>query len=298
MSKENTLSIYFRLKKGEITKEKAASLLLEELFTNRYYFNLHNLSEDDLSSFLIWVYPKIIKSFSNFNDTMSIFTTYFTTVIRCQKNSWLREITKKAKKQAALDHHQFLETYSLPEEELYTGEAEFEYDSKEKLSKPEKPVKLNEKQSNTLLILAMRSYANLQHAHIKKIPELIGIDENKFLEYLNIMADKTSKNKENLEKAYNRLNSSYILCNQYTKELENMEEDITQYKIVQKKLNSQKQLLKMRQEQTKNYAKNMTPKVSTIARTLNRQTKYIHKILKDAESNIKDIKQILDPEEA
>lgn len=299
MSNKTPEEIYLKFKNGEITNKKAVSLLIEEVFRNKHYYRLSNLSEDDFSSFLLWLYHPLSNVLKNYKETQATFVTYFANVLNLQKYSWARDIAKKNAKQKVLDKHHFYDTYEIEEATPIVAEESFKYDNKIDFdSSIAKNVKLNQKQANTLLILAMRSYPNLRNEHIKRIPKLIGIEEEKFIEYLDIIAEKTKKNKVNLEIANNKLNKSYILCNQYKKELEQLAKDTCQYKYIEKKLATQSKLLKMRQEQIKFCCKNIKPKISTIARTLNIRSSNIRKILTEAETNINEIKHILDPEEA
>lgn len=283
--------IYVRYKNREISKEKAVSCLLAEIFKSPRYYCMEQLPEDEISSFLIWIYNHIPKMLENYNEFSTTFLTYFTTSVRLRYKSWRRTNVKQKCFQEVLDTQQYLE-YTAPNENEsqvcetlpdYEPEPESNFNLKEPLTK---------KQAITLLVLSLKSYYLLSNRVTASIPALTGISPQQFNQYLKSIEDKMQDKLEIRKHLENRVNMTYVMCQQYAMELSNMTMDSCQYQIVSKKYENQKKKLEYLRYRHKTF--NLKPSNRMVEDVLKLPEGSVRRILARAGKSIEQIRALLD----
>lgn len=282
--------IYLKYRTKELTQDEAESLLLAEIFKSPRYYGLVNPSEDEISTFLLWIHQHIPIILEKYIPAESTFLTYFTTAIRLRYRSWRRQAVKEKVLQEILDNHHYQE--SLENEESFLEVAELEPAYSTRPLQPRLP--LSTKQATTVLVLALRSIHLLPDSIIEKIPPLTGISREKFkkcIEKIELYTEKKRKQKQALERKINR---TYIFCQQHAQELEALDESRSQYHIVAHQYEYRKRLL----EKLRNARKNTCfyPPNKLIEETLRLPPGSVRRILTNADKHIAQIRALLDLE--
>ncbi len=293
MSISKVNSIYESFKKNKITKEKSIILLMEEIFKSPHYYEISKFNEDQRSDFILWSYKGINSLIDNYNDSSSSFLTYFTSTIRFLAKTWKKLYTREKTKQFVLDA--FHDEEILEKESkgyIYVSEPAMQYGRKNLY-----PLNLSPTHKKTLLILALKCYPYLTINHINKIPYLVGISPDEFSKYMGAIEEKTKKNKENFNIADGKLGYTFIKCRQCINELNNMDDNINQYYIVQNDLEKHKKLLEKKRINYYRMKRRIIPKNTTIDAVLNLKQGTSSRLIKRAQSSLFDIKRILDRED-
>ena len=283
--------IYVCYKNQEISKEKAVSCLLAEIFKSPLYYCTERLPEDEISSFLIWIHHHIPKILENYDDSSTTFLTYFTSSVRLRYKSWKRSTVKQRCFQEVLDNQQYLDYTESNENESQVSETppEYEIESENNISLKEP---LTKKQATTLLVLSLKSYYLLSDRVVATIPALTGISPQEFRQYLRSIEDKMQDKLEIRKHLENRVNMSYIMCQQYAIELSNMTADSCQYQIVFQKYENQKKKLDYLRYRHKTF--NLKPSNRMVEDVLNLPEGSVRRILATAGKSIDQILSLLD----
>lgn len=283
--------IYSQLNSMEISKQEATSLLLGEIFKSPRYYCMEQLGEDEISNFLLWIYNQIPKIIDNYKNKDSSFLTYYTSSIRYRYRSWKRLNIKQLVFQKILDNHHFHE-YNEKSSEYLVGEQDFIY-SPSSTMKLYLREPLTTKQAVTILVLALKSLKILSSKVIETIPFLTGISTQEFYHYVNLIEAKMSKRIQKFEKIKNRTNTSYILCQQYDLELSTLDTESSQYGIVLQKYQVQQTTLNRLRDKLKHF--NLQPSNKMIEEVLSLPDGSVRRILSNADKNIEQVLQLLDP---
>lgn len=287
----NANGIYERFEKGEITKERAASMLIGEIFASPRYYGLQNFSEDQRSDFLIWMHKNITGILGGYRKSKSSFLTYFTIVTRFQTKSWKRMHAKRQAMETTVD--EYLQEAHAETEWTYAAEPEIPYCGAED-GQTDGAKALSGEQRRTLLVLALKSYPFLRPEHIERIPGLAGIEPEAFAKYTEAIYAATSKSVQQYQEADGKLTSSYMKCKQYKSELQMLDPAASQYRIVSKNLEAQHELLRKRRSAHAVRIRRMMPRNIAIDRALDYPPGTSSRILKNAEKRIHEIRRILD----
>lgn len=280
---------YLQYQEGRYTKQETSSHLLGEIFKSPWYFNLNDFTEDEISSFLVWVYKHIPKILDNYNENTSSFITYFTNAIRLLVKSWRRQIIKDSILQNILDNHHYIEsrndTCIVSEPPiLYTTTKNKDIDLKGPLSK---------KHRLTILVLALRSLYTLNQSVIDKIPSLTGISQEEFHQWIETIKEKMKNKKHIYDELERKININYILSQQYEIELQNLNPDTSHYMTLNRKYLFYKKRLHQLRMLRNRYKLRPTNKL--IEETLNIPIGSMRRIIDNAEKYINQIQKLIDP---
>ncbi len=296
ISKAN--DIYEDFQKKKITREKAITLLMEEIFHLPYFYGLADLDDDERIDFLIWSHKSIKSILEKYKSSESSFLTYFTISIRFQGKTWRRQNAKTKTKQRVLDMHSWEEhKLTVDKDEMYVEESPEPYRTA-KQRESTKQTLLSNKQKRFLLVLSLKNYPFLTAKHIERIPALADINEEQFHEYLKKIHESIDKSMARYLDINYKLNKTFVSLNQYIEELKNMDPQTTQYALVHTNLEKEKNRLEYRRKQFNLCTHRLMPRNSTIEKTLDYPPGSVSKILKQAEENINGIIEILDREDA
>lgn len=283
--------IYSQLNSMEISKQEASSLLLGEIFKSPRYYCMEQLSEDEISNFLLWIYNQIPRIIDNYKNKDSSFLTYYTSSIRYRYKSWKRLNIKKQVFQQVLDNHHYYEYNEKPSGFL-VGDQDIIY-SISSMRNLQLREPLTTKQAVTILVLALKSFKILSGKVTETIPSLTGISTQEFNHYVNLIETKMAKRLQKFEKIEKRTNASYVLCLQYTYELSTLDTDSSQYDIILQKYHAQRNTLNRLRDRLRHF--NLQPSNKTIEEVLCLPDGSVRRILSNADKRIKQILQLIDP---
>lgn len=282
--------IYTEFQKGNFTRKESSSHLLGEIFKSPWYYSLEGLSEDEISSFLVWVHSRIPKILDNYDTESSSFITYFTTAIRLLVKSWRRDFIKDTLLQDILDNHHYKEfsqdDYVLSEPNLPYGTSKA---SKINLKKP-----LSTRHTLTILVLTLRSIYTLNQSVIDKIPSLTGIPREEFNRYVDTIKDKMKDKKQVYDELELKINRNFIFYQQYEIELQKLNPDTAQYLAIKRKYQFYKKRLNQLRQLRNNFK--LHPSNKLVEDTLKIPIGTVRRIVANAEKNISQIQQLLDPQ--
>lgn len=283
--------IYVRFKNQEISKEEAVSHLLAEIFKSPRYYCMEQLPEDEISNFLIWIHPHIPKMLDNYKNSGSTFLTYYTSIVRLRYKSWKRLNIKQQYFQNILDTQQYLDYTEPNEKKVTVCELPPDYNSSDDMNiNLREP--LTKKQAITLLVLSLKSYYLLTNEVTETIPTLTGISTKEFDHYLKVIEEKMRDKLEIHKHLENRVNMSYIICQQYALELSNMAEESYQYDVISRKYENQKKKLEYLRHRHKTF--NLKPSNKMVEDVLNLPEGSVRRILAGAGKSIDQIRELLD----
>lgn len=248
------------------------------------------MEEDEVSNFLLWIYNQIPKIIENFKNTDASFLTYYTTSIRYRYRSWKRQNVKQIVFQKILDNQHYLE-YGEKSGELLVGDQDQVYFTNKKYFGLREP--LTTKQATTILVLALKSFKTLSNRVTETIPYLTGVSAQEFSRYIKLIENKMNKRIQNYEKIEKRTNASYILYQQYTHELTTLDTSSCQYDIVLQRYFVLQNNLNRLRNKLKNF--NLQPSNKMIEEVLSLPDGSVRRILSNADKQIKQVLQLLDP---
>lgn len=284
--------IYGHYQNQEISKEEAVSRLLAEIFKSPRYYCMETLPEDEISNFLIWIHNHIPKILENYKSSCTSFLTYYTSSVRLRYKSWKRLNIKNKHFQDILDNHHYLEYAEQGETEVILREKQPEYTPASDSVILKEP--LSKKQATTLLVLSLKSYHLLTNKVIETIPILAGIPAHDFHKYIKLIEEKMSDKLDIFKKLENRINMSYIRCQQYALELSQMTSECCQYDIVLRRYENQKKKLKQLRQRHKEF--NLRPSNKIVEEVLNLPEGSIRRIMAKADKSVDQIRNLLDPQ--
>lgn len=284
--------IYGRYQNQEISKEEAVSHLLAEIFKSPRYYCMEVLPEDEISNFLVWIHNHIPKILENYKSSSTTFLTYYTSSIRLRFKSWKRLNIKNKYFQDILDNHHYLDYAEQNETEVMVCEKQPEYTPSIDSVTLKEP--LSKRQATTLLVLSLKSYHLLTNKVIEMIPILAGIPANDFYKYIKLIEEKMSDKLDIYKRLENRINMSYILCQQYALELSQMTSECCQYDIVLRRYENQKKKLQLLRQRHKEF--NLRPSNKMVEEVLNLPEGSIRRIMAKANKSVDQIRNLLDPQ--
>ena len=153
---------------------------------------------------------------------------------------------------------------------------------------------LSKRQVTTLLVLSLKSYHLLTNKVIETIPILAGISANDFYKYIKLIEEKMSDKLDIYKKLENRINMSYILCQQYALELSQMTSECCQYDIVLRRYENQKKKLQLLRQRHREF--NLRPSNKMVEEVLNLPDGSIRRIMAKADKSVDQIRNLLDPQ--
>lgn len=284
--------IYGRYQNQEISKEEAVSHLLAEIFKSPRYYCMEVLPEDEISNFLVWIHNHIPKILENYKSSSTTFLTYYTSSVRLRFKSWKRLNIKNKYFQDILDNHHYLDYAEQNETEVIVCEKQPEYTPSIDSVTLKEP--LSKRQATTLLVLSLKSYHLLTNKVIETIPILAGIPANDFYKYIKLIEEKMSDKLDIYKRLENRINMSYILCQQYALELSQMTSECCQYDIVLRRYENQKKKLQLLRQRHKEF--NLRPSNKMVEEVLNLPEGSIRRIMAKANKSVDQIRNLLDPQ--
>jgi DNA repair ATPase RecN len=126
------------------------------------------------------------------------------------------------------------------------------------------------------------------------IPILTGISASDFQQYLKTIEEKMKVKLEYYKKLENRINMSYILCQQYAMELSNLTAGCCQHDVILRKYENQKKKHQELRQRLKDF--NLRPSNKTIEEILHLPEGSVRRIIAKADKSINQIRSLLDPQ--
>lgn len=190
---------------GLIDEKEGLNTVFKLIFSNKAFFGLKQLDDDEMSDFLLYIFENIKKSFSTFDSTKSSFMTYLQNIIRLNFKSWMRVNCRKHSIQRYIINYTKSEYIEENKEPLVFSDNAAEYNETE-----HKKAKREYLQDFQLLAVALKSSYFLTPSHISAISEKTGYSE----EYIwkmkrnvdEYMKDNYKRNETRIEK----VNKSYF----------------------------------------------------------------------------------------
>ncbi len=202
MNSKKVNMLFDDLRNGLINEKEALSCIYEFICSNKAFFNIRKLDEDDINDFIIYIYESLKKSFINFNCEKSSYVTYLQNIVRLNYKSWIR-ISSRSKSIQRYIITQVKNEYNEDDDTYhYFSDITEEYNSS--------GTELQKFDTVQLLAVALKSSYFLTPSHISTLAKKTGLTE----EYIwslkrnvdDFMKDKYKKNEDRIE----RIHKSYF----------------------------------------------------------------------------------------
>lgn len=212
---EKVIQLY---RDGVISEKEALNRTIEAIWQNPQYFKINRLQEDNLSDFIIYLFPRIERSLSIFDPELSSYRTFISGIVTSCLRTWYKNHYKKKAQRMAIDE------YSIEEYMLEAAEAEESYNPEHNLEDkiqlddiPEEAKKflfsMHRKipPVTKIMVLMLKSQHYLTPSLIGKISKATGVKEEKLLDMVLIIKQKVFRKEKDLSHNKEMQNMSYIL---------------------------------------------------------------------------------------
>lgn len=294
------------VKDKTISKQEAAKIIWEAIYTNPKQYGLIYFSEDQKSDFLIGIHKKFERLFDKYIPGSISFKSYIIGFISKYKKHFLRIQATNGIEMQCLSA--FLKTTTETESLKYSVEPEEEFDfSETEQNKTFNDITeqkgLTQEQRNkkiadlTTLVLLMKACKDIDDNSIKSVSSFTGIDKTLLYNKIQELKNSMERKSELYQLKIRRRNNSYFFHRKYLQEM-----------VSPIYAESNKNILKERYEkQTKKWheynqtlaVQSNTPSNEEIAKVLGIKTRmvsfYINHVRKD--KNRERIKNMLKEEE-
>lgn len=199
-------------KKGMKSEKDTLNVILSTIFTNRSYFCLEKLDEDNFSDYLLYLQERLPRFMVQFDPSRSKFCTYLRKICNTQLRSWYRHFYRKYARDMALS------TYALEEKmtfsDAYDPEEQFSaYPTPESMELTNFLKRVNRKipLQTKIMMLALKSASFLTGTHIQKICQLAQITEDELYEKLDVINKNLDEKLERQKHLIQLQNEAYII---------------------------------------------------------------------------------------
>lgn len=240
MEKVNLEDLVPKVKAGTVSYEEGANIIMEQVFKHKGLFNLNQLTEDELTNYLIFQHKNFMRLLKTYDEKYGTFFTYLKKTIDGSIKTWKkRYVSSRILENSITVSDEILyeenqHKYLLPEEEYFKSEEterESKYCSVSKIeTKTDENITENEQQLNKIkqynldrkkayiLILALKASYSLDQTIIKKVSETTGISEEEISEMAS-QIKKTLANKIERREACRRCrDNAYYFHRRYQTE--------------------------------------------------------------------------------
>ncbi len=276
MQKDELDKIPLLVRKGILTKEKAAMKILEIAYTNPARFRLLSMSEDDRSEFLLDILPKLEGLILRHDPAVSPFGAYVYLSMPGLKATWLRK---------RYDRENIEKVLAPCLEEIYKDKADRQEsclaDTEQRPSQKEeytsgkndrlvfKRVFTHQYKNlcprgtvsakRSALILALKSAWYMNDEKITKLSSYCGCPEKALSDkFASLRCGLEKKSQKHAEIVGRRDRAWYFIC-KYREKLLNLDRDSALYDIVRRKLEYQIKSWKTKNRLLENYRYKISP---------------------------------------
>lgn len=255
---------------GKCNDKKDYNRFIEIVFKYKQYFGIQYLSEDNLSEFILYIYPRLTNIFSLYNKEKGSFGTFSRTLIRVNFNTWYKMFLKRKLLNEAIIQYAIEESeYRIAEEQ-----PDYEQNLQEVISEPKKDTsylfsKYKCRKIPTqikIMLLALKSVQCLTPHHIDDIVKLTGYSEIDVAHMLQKAKDSIDDKVVQKRRQIEYQNYSYIMKKRSFIQLENMNKKNYNYEETKKAYNYHTSLWR---KKLNSMHKIISPSNTTIAEILN-----------------------------
>lgn len=277
-------NLYSNYKNGKITLEKLKNKILEIIFKERHYFNLHIYDEDYFSEILLQVNKYLNQIILNYDEAKGSFPTYLKYSLETMKKSiFYFDIRTKSKENAILDYIIEDTSQNIQEEEPiyeFSDSKPLQIDFRKMISVTNQKTLSNKKR---IKIIILKACNYLTDEHIFNICKDFEIDYEKMHTLVQHAKKTLTKKKQKSNRRNNNLIRVYVQKHRYEKEIGRYNKDTVLYAKAQKALDYNSALWKKYLELDS--LKPVTPSNQTISDLLNIPYYCVNTLLSDISKN-------------
>lgn len=233
-TKMNVEEIARKVLERELTVREGASGILKEIWENKVRLGLSGMSEDEFSSFLIHIHPRIETMLRNFNPKAGPFQSFFLRSLKFQKIAWRREqFSRQALEDGllltcAMEREETQELYNIEEASLSVESAEPGGSAGEAIRllshAVQSPREIRDRQSQreAILVLALKSAQFITDGMTRRISETTGIPLKKLYGMLDMARESMRKAGERKESFTSSRNEAWLKSRRFMLEKERL----------------------------------------------------------------------------
>lgn len=242
MQKINMDKIPLFIKEKKITKQEAVYYIWEQLYKNPQKYYMADLSEDELSDFLIVFVEKLPSFFDLYLESNNIsFSKFLLRYLVSSKNTWLRQkIIRNVNEKT-------IETFNQEESEKDIHKYEIKEVENVVMEEtiPEPPEKTAKRRIAEMaaLVLTMKAYIDVDDEIVKKVSEFTGIEEEFIYEKIQELKEKNKPREEKRELLVKRRDNSFYYKRRYQIEMARLDENSKMQSELQEKYEYQEKSL-------------------------------------------------------
>lgn len=242
MQKINMDKIPLFIKEKKITKQEAVYYIWEQLYKNPQKYYMADLSEDELSDFLIVFVEKLPSFFDLYLESNKIsFSKFLLRYLVSSKNTWLRQkIIRNVNEKT-------IETFNQEESEKDIHKYEIKEVENVVMEEniPETPEKTAKRRIAEMaaLVLTMKAYIDVDDEIVKKVSEFTGIEEEFIYEKIQELKEKNKPREEKRELLVKRRDNSFYYKRRYQIEMARLDENSKMQSELQEKYEYQEKSL-------------------------------------------------------
>ncbi len=265
--------VYQCIKENRLSLEEGSKKIIEHIYSNPLRFGLVQMSEDERSDFILYLFEHFNNIIMNYSENMSAFSTYIINVVKKKKCAWYRNCFRARAKQESVKQ------YYINEEPKVFCEDPILYCNNVKNERL-----YNHKEALAILVIALKSSYYLTPYHISVLSQKTGYSEKTLCELKERIEQCIQKKIDLCTSTYEKISSSYIKKNSCYYELMRVEKNSCISERLKERhitytLNWKRHLI--------NYKKKslIRPSNSQIAEVLNLKEHVVSRIIRETDFN-------------